>query len=370
VRVPGSADAVVRALDAAIQYHEGGPAAVDGALRVLAKALLCNLGADGSPPGTEEALAEWRAAARGASAVPALRLVLESRLGRAPGIRVLAASAAALLELMGRQPCDLAAAGDAPQELPPRDAPGPDEVPLAFDAVVVFATEALFTGLEGAPAHPLAERRRGNRARAGRTRGLERACRRAGRPRCSTVGARRDGRAPPSRSTRARRAALTAPHRPSATSSGSANPARAPVSDGEVRATALQTFTSILNTRSVRALMWLSAPERGPRLVAALRAAALQQPQQGRAAAVAASHLDSMLDGFAALRQTPGAGGGGGNGADAPSAAGGARPGRRASGGPTEPGFVAAAAATGGTCSNCGRRAGAMPTCGGCHVAR
>jgi hypothetical protein len=126
--------------------------ALANALAVLAQALLCNLYADGSPPGTDEALAEWRAAARRAGAVPALRSLVALPRGSASGFPLIAASAAALLELPGRGLDDLAAAGDAPQQAPRRGAPASAEVMVQYDPVVEPATETLLAGLEGAPA--------------------------------------------------------------------------------------------------------------------------------------------------------------------------------------------------------------------------
>jgi hypothetical protein len=221
VRAPGSAAAVVRAVETAptLEYHEGAPEAIFGSLHVLAMALLCNLYADGSPPGTDEALADWRAAARGAGAVPALRVFLESPLHGAPGIRVLAASAAAVVELLGRRRDDLAAAGDAPRHVR-RGAADPSDVMLQYDSVVEPATEALLAGLEGAPARSgkaLAHSRTGP---AHQGEGPGRACQPVGRPRRSAVGPRRGGRershsrsprspaTRPARAHRARRARL------------------------------------------------------------------------------------------------------------------------------------------------------------------
>jgi hypothetical protein len=105
VRAPGSADALVRALAAAVD-SKSPPELVAGALRVLAKVLLCNLGAgDGSPPVTDEALAQWRAAARCAGALPVLRRVMEAWQTDAQDVGVyFAAVSAALLELLPEEP--------------------------------------------------------------------------------------------------------------------------------------------------------------------------------------------------------------------------------------------------------------------------
>jgi hypothetical protein len=73
---------------------------------------------------------------------------------------------------------------------------------------------------------------------------------------------------------------------------------RAPGSDVEVRAAALQTLLAVANACSTPAVCWLSNPllQRGERLVEALQFAELPYRRQRQAAARAAEEIQSCID--------------------------------------------------------------------------
>jgi hypothetical protein len=304
VRAPGSAAALVRVLDAALEYFGPAVPALSSALRVLAMALLCNLYADGSPPGTDKAHASWRAAANSAGAVPVLRRVMAA--WESPAVDdVLAASAAALLQLLPDEafaagaPAGAGGVGTCEWSPPERDGD--------------FSANILIDALNGEPA--------GLEARVPSARGLHWPLRGAKRGRGArggpplAAGGGAHTAAHSDQMIRLPRCMAAPTHRIAPLPTRLAPTARAPGSDGdEARAAALQTILALVRYINIsgvtisrlNAMAWLSRDPRRMHLVDALRAAAPPQQRQREAAARAAAQIEAWVHDPPRGRRLPG----------------------------------------------------------------
>jgi hypothetical protein len=169
MRVPGSAAALVAALEQGTNAGDGNLSMIENLLDAVTLPLLQIIGLPGPrTPATDEVVAAWCAAALRAGALPALRRVMATagRGSNIPACRVCAAAAVVTFALMAAEPVAAAASaasaatGGAGNDGTPEQPP--DDVAMAFQVLLGCVTGAPACQGRGAPAAP--GWRRGKRA--------------------------------------------------------------------------------------------------------------------------------------------------------------------------------------------------------------
>jgi hypothetical protein len=381
MRVPGSAAALISALQEATDVATDNPELITDLLNAITKPMLAVLALSGRrPPAADEAFAAWCAAALRAGALPVLRrlMAMERRGGGAPPFRAHAASAAGILPVVAAElvaaAALAAAAGGTGYDGIPRHAARreggpawalPERLPSEVarwcdDPAVMMAFEMLLGCVTGAPALV-----RGARSRPG-----DEGARLRERPACSSAddptAAVHAG--PRDRAVSPQCLAARCPRAPSATP----DPA-----DAVASSKATEAFVALINSRCPSVVSWLLSPSLRARLTAALRATACSSPSLRHTAASMAEEIEVAAINMARAPRGPGAAAGGGASAASGSRGGpGARPGAAPSAAARPSAAGAAAAGTTGAlisfdrCAHCGRQDQRLMPCSACRLAR